>query len=69
MKFIQLPSGLVINMNQVAYIEPGVDCVVCFSAAVGTQHDARVLHLNLEKADADALLRWLASLGGMIRVS
>jgi hypothetical protein len=71
MKFIQLPSGLIINMNQVAYIAPQEDGgrLVCFAAAAENQGRANVVHLNLEKPDAEALLRWLASMGGMIKIA
>lgn len=51
--FIALPSGLIINLAQIAFLSPaGSQLAVNF--AIGTSRDA--LQVNLDGADAAALL-------------
>ncbi|HEV7925039.1 MAG TPA: hypothetical protein VGR14_06780 [Verrucomicrobiae bacterium] len=65
MKFIELPSGLIINLDQVAYAhrEEG-NFKVCFSAGASTPHGPEVLHLVLDKRDTESFIRVL-KLAGM----
>lgn len=66
MRFIRLPSGIILNMAQVAYIKhEGEFFCVCFSAAVPTSHDFVPLALRLDKADENALIAWLKKHGDM----
>ena len=61
MNFIALPSGLIINMSLVAFIHTGVEGgrKVSFSAAYATAKGCVPMSIELEKADADAMLNWL----------
>jgi hypothetical protein len=51
--FIQLPSGVVINMQQVAYIRgEEAEVYVFFSAAFPNPGETQVMRLRLEKLTA-----------------
>ena len=69
MKFVELPSGTIVNMNQVAFIqrEEG-ELWVCFAAGASNQGEAEAMHLILDKADGEAIIKWLHSQGGMSRI-
>ena len=76
MKFIALPSGIIINLNQVAYVDsPGIPAGLQASDAVLNVHFSAVsyavgkmgagggsLHLSLTGSDIDAFLFEMAQL-------
>jgi hypothetical protein len=65
MKFIQLPSGLVLNLAHIAFVTTDDDggTHVSFSATYSTQRGCVPMSIVLKKADAEALVRWLQSQG------
>jgi hypothetical protein len=51
--FIPLPSGLIVNLAQIAWLSPAGDQIaISFTACSGSS----TLQLNLDKPDATALL-------------
>jgi hypothetical protein len=73
MKFIALPSGKIINLDQVAFVnaagifgdEQAKDAKlnVCFSAMAVGQHGGGALHLALKGDDITAFLSVMAEAG------
>jgi hypothetical protein len=73
MKYITLPSGLIINLEQVAYISaPGIygdkkpkheRLHICFSATYTTERSLEPMKLTLQAEDAKAFLEELAKTG------
>ena len=61
MKFVELPSGLFINLAQVAYVHRTEGNLTVYFAAIGRTQEGREqgLHLLLEKRDAEALIKVL----------
>jgi hypothetical protein len=67
--FITLPSGTIINLANVAYIEPAHSgkIEIVFTATYSVSEGPQPLMLRLDEADSKALLKALSQLG--VRVS
>jgi hypothetical protein len=64
MNFIQLPSGLIINLDQVAYVHNSEEeWTVCFPAAGSTGRGAQILSRNLDAKDAEVFIKVLENAG------
>jgi len=64
MKLIALPSGVVINFEQVAFIAPVNGLLnISFSATYTTERERIPMTLKLDNADTNALLEFLDSNG------
>lgn len=72
MKFIDLPSGLIINLEQIAYIEteglfrdqkPEDGTLKVYFGAIAGGQGGGALHCTLEKEDIMAFLKVMEHLG------
>jgi hypothetical protein len=69
MKFVELPSGLIINLDQVAYVHRTQGNLTVYFAAVGRTQEGseEALRLLLEGRDGEAFINVLHNVYGVKR--